>query len=121
MVAEDEEAIPRNHDFTIRAGVRVIAGNVVFVERLAVHVDLSVFDADAIAGNADHALDVALRSVAWIAEDDDVAALDGLPSIDKLVDEDALLVFEAGHHAGAFHLYRLVEKDDDESGDGERD
>src|SRR6266478_5519566 len=106
MVSEDEEAIRRNHDFAIRAGVRVIGGNIVFVERLAVHIDLPVFDADAVAGNSDDALDVALRSVARIAEDDDVAALDGLPAIDELVDEDPLLVFEPGHHASALNLHR---------------
>src|ERR1700674_2011912 len=121
MVAEDEEAVRRNHNFTIRADVRVIAGDVVFVERLSVHVDLATLDANPVAGDADDALDVALRSVARIAEDDDVAALDGLPAIDKLVDEDPLLIFEAGHHAGAFNLHRLVEKDNDEGGDGERD
>src|ERR1700736_4081257 len=56
MVAEDEEAIPRNHNFTIGAGVRVIAGDVVFVERLAVHVDLATLDANPVAGNSDDAL-----------------------------------------------------------------
>src|SRR3981189_953399 len=121
MVAEDEETVTRNPNFPIRAGVGVIAGDVVFVERLAVHEDLAILDANPVAGNSDDALDVALRSVARIAENDDVAALDGLPAIDKLVDEDPLLVFEAGHHAGAFNLHRLVEKDNDESLDGERD
>ena len=76
---------------------------------------------DVVAGNTDHALDVALRSVSRIAEDDDVAALDRLPTIHELVDEDALLVLEAGHHAGAFHLHRLVEKDNNERGDSEGD
>src|SRR5216684_2325926 len=120
-ISEDEETIRRNHNFTIGAGIGVIARNIVFVERLAVHIDLAVFDADTVAGNSDNALDVTLRSIARIAEDDDIAALDGLPAIDELVDEDPLLVFEAGHHAGAFNLHRLVEKDNDESGDGERD
>src|ERR1700675_4411185 len=115
MVTEDEEDVRRNHDVSIRAGVRVIAGDVVFVERLAVHVDVAILDANPVAGNADDALDVALRSVPWIAEDDDVAALDGLPAIDKLVDEDPLLIFEAGHHAGAFNLHRLVEEDNNTS------
>src|SRR5208283_737589 len=121
MVAEDKEAMRRNHHFAKGAGVGVIVRNIVFVEGFAVHVDLAVLDADAVACDSDNALDVALRRVARIAEDHDVPALDGLPTIDELVDEDPLLVFEAGHHAGAFHLHRLVEKDNDESGDGERD
>src|ERR1700682_6232254 len=64
MVSEDEEAVRRNHNFSIRAGVGVIAGDVVFVERLAVHVDLPILDANPVAGHSDDALDVALRSVA---------------------------------------------------------
>ena len=44
----------------------------------------------------------------------------GLQLVDELVDEDALLVLERGHHTGAFHLNRLVEKDDEECRDGER-
>src|SRR5438477_43078 len=66
-------------------------------------------------------LDVALGGIARVAENDDVAALDGLPAVDELVDEDAFLVVERGHHARAFHLHRLVEEDDDESRDRERD
>src|ERR1700677_3181957 len=50
MVAEDEVTIGRHHDFAVRAGVGVIAGNVIFVEGAAVQVDLSVFNADAVAG-----------------------------------------------------------------------
>src|SRR5437588_8368094 len=57
---------------------------------------------------------VALRGIPGIAEDDDVAALDRLPPVHELVDEDALLVVERGHHAGALHLHGLVQEDDDE-------
>src|ERR1700674_4567335 len=121
MVAQDEIAVARNDDFTIRAGVGVVAGYIVFVEGLAVHVDLAILDANPVAGNANNALDVAFRGVARVAEYNNVAALDRLPAIDKLVDEDALLVFEAGHHADAFNLHWLVEKDNDESRDSERD
>src|SRR5271155_5424212 len=117
MVAEHEEAVGGNDDLTIRAFVRVISGNIVFVDRLAVHVDLTGFDADVVAGNSDDALDVALGSIARIAEHNNVAALDGFPAINELVDENPLLVFEAGHHAGAFDLDRLVEKNNDEGGD----
>src|SRR5580698_6646243 len=121
MIAEDEKTIRRNHNFVIRAGIYVVAGNVVFIKRLSVHVNLAAFDADSVPGNSNDALDVTLRRVARIAEDNDVAALNGLPAIDELVDEDAFLVFEAGHHAGAFNLHRLVEKNDDESRDRKRD
>src|SRR5208282_5365095 len=112
-------AVGRNHDFAKGTGIFVIAGNIVFIERLTIDVDLPVFNADAVAGDSNDPLDVALRSVARIAEHDDVAALDRLPAIHKLVDKDALLIFKARHHAGAFHFHRLVEKDNDKSRDGE--
>src|SRR5580692_1251291 len=120
MVAENEEALLRNHDFSIRAGVGVIVGDVIFVKRFFVDVDLAVFNADVVSGDADDALDVALRGIAGIAEDNDVAALNGLPAIDEFIDEYAFLVFEAGHHAQAFNLHWLVEKNNNEGGDGER-
>ena len=96
MIAENEEAVGRDDDLAIRASIRVIAGNIVFVQRFPVHVDQPIFNADAVAGNSYDALDVALRSVARIAEDDNIATLDGFPAIDKLVDEDPFLVFEPG-------------------------
>src|SRR6266478_4544561 len=100
--------------------VGIVARHIVLVESFSVDIDLPVLNADSISGNSNNALDVAFRGVARVAEYNNVAALDRLPAIDELVDEDALLVFEAGHHADAFDLHRLVEKDSDEGGDGER-
>ncbi len=74
-----------------------------------------------IARHADHALDVALRGIARIAEHHDIAALDRFQPIHKLVDEDSFLVFERRHHAGAFHFHRLIQENDDEGGDRQRD
>src|SRR5713101_4755902 len=121
MVAEDEEAIRRNHDFPIRTSVGIVARHIVFVESFSVDIDLPVHNANSVPRNANNALDVAFRGVARVAEYNDVAALDRLPAIDELVDEDAFLIFETGHHAGAFNLHRLAEKDNDEGGDRERD
>ena len=81
--------------------------------------DAAVIDAEAVAGQRDHALDVALFGIARIVEDHDVAALDGREMVDELVDEEPVAVFEARQHAGAFNAHRLVEKRDDEDrGDG---
>ena len=73
-----------------------------------------VIDADAVAGQRDHALDVALLRVARIVEDHDIAALDGLDVVDKFVDEEPVAVFQPRQHAGAFHAHRLVKKGDDQ-------
>src|ERR1700733_2533802 len=121
MIAKNEIAVGWDGNFGIGASVGVFVGNVVFVEGFVVDKDLAVFDADSVSGCSDDAFDVAFGRVARVTEDYDVAALDGLPAIDEFVDEDALLVFEAWHHAGAFDLYWLIEKDDDEGGDRQRD
>ena len=120
MVAKNEETARRNRDLRIGAGIGVVGGDIVFFDRIAIHVDGSIVDADAVTGDADDALDVALGRVAGIAEHDDVSAGDRLPTIDELIDEDALLIFQTGHHAGAFDLHRLIKEDDDESRNGER-
>src|ERR1700737_1329429 len=49
-------------------------------------------------------------------KDDDVAALDRLQLVNKLIDEDSLLVLETGKHAGAFDANRLIKEDDKEGG-----
>ena len=38
-------------------------------------------------------------------------------TVDELVDEDALLIDQRGHHAGAFDLNRLIQKQDDDDRD----
>src|SRR5215470_6157451 len=120
MIAEDEVAARRHYDFGVGPLVGIGRRDVVLDHWLFVYVYLPRVNANLVAGNADHALDVALGRVAGIAEDHDVAALDRFPAVDELVDEDALLVVEGRHHAGAFNLHRLVQKDDDESGDRQR-
>src|SRR3981081_231782 len=121
MVAQHEVGIARNDEFRIGASVGIVARHIVFVESFSIDIDLPVHNADSVPRKSNNALDIAFRGVARVAEYNNVAALDRLPAIDKLVDEDALLIFESGHHADAFDFHRLVEKDNDESGDGERD
>src|SRR6266436_3046620 len=121
MVAQHEIAVARNDELRIGMSVGIVARHIVFVESFSVDIDLPVLNADSVPCNSNNALDVAFRGIARVAEYNNVAALDRLPAIDELVDEDALLVFEAGHHADAFDLHRLVEKYNDERGDGERD
>src|SRR6266853_1123133 len=120
MVAQHEVAVARNDELRIGMSVGIVARHIVFVESFSVDIDLPVLNADSVPRNSNNALDVAFRGIARVAEYNNVTALDRLPAIDELVDEDALLVFEAGHHADAFDLHRLVEKDNDERGDGER-
>src|SRR5258708_9351711 len=119
MVAQHEVGVARNDELRIGTSVGIVARHIVFVESFSVDIDLPVHNADSVPRNSNNALDIAFRGVARIAEHDNVAALDWLPAIDELVDEDALLIFEAGHHADAFYLHRLVEKGNDKSGDGE--
>ena len=71
--------------------------------------------------NCHHALDIALGRIERIPEHDHVAARDRLQLVHELVDEDSFLVGESGHHARALNLHRLVQEDDDECRNGQRD
>src|SRR5579859_277496 len=113
MVAQDEISIHRDHDFRIGPGIQVIRGYVGFGDRFVVHVQMTIGYADAIAWQSDHSLDKALARVAWVMEHHNVSALDAFEPVDQLVDENALLVFQAGLHAAALNFHRLIEKQDD--------
>src|SRR5690348_15456986 len=102
-----------NSDFGKGAVVEVLARHVAFLERMAIHVNLSFDDAHAVTRDANHALDIAFRRIERIVKYDDIAPLDRLKLVYELVDEDALLVLQTGKHAGAFDSHRLVEKDNE--------
>src|SRR4051812_35980151 len=104
----------RPHDcLWIRPSIQIPGWHVALVELHVIQVHRAVPNADLVSRHSDHALDVALGRIPWVAEDDNVAALDGFKVIDEFVDEDALLVFETRKHAGALNFYRLVQKDND--------
>src|SRR5580704_8662259 len=121
VITQHEIAIGGNHYLSVRSLVLVGSWHIVFVDRLAIHKDAAGIDLDMVTRQANHPLDKALRWVSGIAEHDDVTALDRLQPINKLVHEDPFLIFERGHHACAFHFHRLVEEDDDETRNGQRD
>src|SRR5215469_1184882 len=81
---------------------------------MIVNVNQAVFNTYMITRDCNHTLDVAFRSVARVAKDHNVAAMNRLQAIDELVNEDALLIFQGRHHAGALDLNRLIEEDDEE-------
>src|ERR1051326_7058502 len=110
VIAQHEVGIGRNDGLSIGTGVLIIRRNVRFRQQGAVHVNTAIDDADAVAGQADHALDEALARVPRIMKHNDVTALDAFKAVDQLVDEDALLVFKARLHAAAFYFDRLIEK-----------
>src|SRR5258708_17121278 len=107
MVAQQEVGVARNDELCIGTIVGIVAWHIVFVESLSVDIDFPVHNADSVSGNSNHALDVAFRDVARVAEYNNVAALDRLPPIDKLVDENPLLIFDASHHAHTLTLHLL--------------
>src|SRR6266567_5917319 len=121
VVSHDEKRIYGDDDFRHGACVGILIGNVGFGEAAGVDVNASKADLHVVAGDSDDALDVALAGIVGVTEDDDVSAIDALVTVNELVDEDAFLVAESGHHARAFDLYGLVDEDNDESGNGERD
>src|ERR1700733_4308493 len=121
MVAHHVVAMRRQHDRRYRSHVAKTLRHIRFRDSIAVHVDASLVDLQTVAGQRDDALDVALRRIAWIVENDDIAAADVFKVIDEFVDKDAVLIMQARQHAGAFDTHRLVEKGDDEECHSERD
>lgn len=117
VVAHNEVTIPWNANGPEVAEVFVLRGYVRFLNGAAVHVNDALADFDFLARQTDDPFDEGLRAVEGIPENDDVTALDGLEAIDKLVDEDALLVREKRGHAGAFDFHGLIEKNDDDKGE----
>src|SRR5215472_3129814 len=75
MIAKHEIKVRRHNGLGIRTGIRVLHRDVFFVQGFAVYIDLPAVNANAVACNPDHALDVTLRRIAWIPEDDNVVAL----------------------------------------------
>ena len=119
MVAEHEIGVRRNHNFGIRPPILISAGHIIFNQHLAIQKHASIDNAYVISGDPDHAFNETLLGIARIAKNHDVPALNGLDTIDEFVDEDAFLVVERRHHAGAFDFDRLIEENDDEGGDAE--
>lgn len=114
MISKNKKVTVGNDGRGIVLMIEVAGGNIAFMKRRAIDVNLPVADADRLVGQADHPFDVRLRRIERIPENHNVAALDRLQPIDKFVDEDALVVHEARHHAGALDLNRLIEKNDDD-------
>jgi len=121
MVAHHEVAVGGDHDFSHGAVVAVFRRHVGLAEGFAIDNDATVVNAEAVAGDGDDALDIALFGIARIVEDHDVAVLDGGEVVDKFVDKEAIAVFKAREHAGAFNTHGLVEKRNDKDGSEGRD
>ena len=116
MVAQDVIVVGLDVSRGIALMVQVFGRDVRFLQRRAVDVNPPVAYTDELSRQPDHALDVRLRGVERVLEHDDVPAFDGLETVYKLIDEDPLMILQAGHHAGALHLHRLVEENNHHEG-----
>src|SRR5579863_4406319 len=105
-----------DHYFLVGPQISVFVGNIIFFQRVVVDKNLSGNNPHTVTAHPDHALNKALRRVTWIAKYDNVATFDRLPAVNEFIDENAFLVVERRHHAGALNFYRLVKEDDDEAG-----
>src|SRR6516162_10217746 len=103
--------------------IQVLRQNVILVKGLVVDVNNTTPNLDDVTRHSDHALDVRLRGIEGIPENDNILPLDFFDPVDELVDEDALLVDQLRQHAGPFDFDRLVEENDDHDrcADGEKD
>src|SRR5690348_12005466 len=120
MVAHYEILIEAKAPGRVTRSIEIAGRHVRLVELVAVQIKMAVANFHGVARHADHALDERFRPIERIPENDHVAALNRFEVIDKLVDENPLLIAEQRSHAGAFYFYRLIEKNDDEKGQAER-
>jgi len=121
VVAHDKVIVGGDADGAEIAEIFVLRRYVRLGDDFTVDEDGALADFDSLAGKADDALDERFGAVEGIPENDDVAALDGREAIDKLVDEDALLIGKERSHAGAFDFDGLVEEDNDDEGEADGD
>ena len=114
MIAHHVVLMRWQRHFGDGAIVLIFGGNVWLAEELAVYEHVAMIDAEIVTGQCYHALDVAFLGIARIVKDHNVAAINGRDVIDEFVDEEAVAVFEARQHAGAFYAHRLIEKKNNE-------
>src|SRR5262249_29577913 len=121
VVAKNKIAVQRHLDLRIRPGIQILLRNVGFLNETPIQVNVAVKYADTVPRQSNYTLDEALARIARIAEHNNIAALDVLQAVCQFVDENALLVLQARLHTAAFHLDRLVDEEDDEQRDGDRE
>ena len=119
VIAEDEVGVLGNRGLEHGARVKVLGWNVRLSKRLVIHVNLSIDDANVIAGNPDYAFDVALGRIIRKPENDDIATVNLwspaiLVVVNQLVYKNAFAIVQAWQHGSAFDLHRLDYEDDNE-------
>src|ERR1700678_3772329 len=122
MVAQDEVLIFGYHARRHGTLIAIFGRHVILHQRLPVDDHLPVVYFHAVARHSDYALDVGLGGIAGKPEDHRVAAIDiaEVEPVNKFVDEDAFLIVQRGHHAGALHFHWLVDEQDNEDGQDDR-
>src|ERR1700691_744805 len=114
MVAHHKVLAGRNAPSRVVRSIQIARRYVLVRQFPAVYVHVAGTNLNGFARQSHHALDERLRAVQRIPEHNHVSALDRLKTVDKLVDEDALLIRQERIHAGPFNLYRLIEKNHDD-------
>src|SRR5665213_3240940 len=120
MVPHHKILALRNLHRRVRAVIVRLRRNIRFGQKSTVQENLAAANFHHILRQSHDALNKRLRAVKRIPENDDIAALNWLKPVNKLVDENLLLIRDQGSHARAFHFHRLVEKNDNYHSEAER-
>jgi hypothetical protein len=125
MISQDEVVVGRDNLKWIGAVVTVFERDVVLFELFAVDQNVTVSNFDCVARQPDDSFYIG-DGIGWIVripEHNRVATFDVPQSefVAELVDEEAFLIEQRWHHAGAFHFDGTVEKKDDKDGDEDRE
>src|SRR6188474_3284675 len=106
---------PNSHRW-IGIHILIAPSNVTFLNHLPVDVNLAFSDRNNISWHTKHPLDERLAGILRIPENNDVATVDLLKVVDKLIDEDPFLIEQLRLHARAFDLHWLVQENDHQEG-----
>ena len=112
MVAQHIIFARRDHAQRRRNMVAIRFWHIRLVEQSLVYRNLSVRDLDLVSWYANNPLDEGFLRIAREPKHYSIAALDvgNSKAIGKLIDENALLIHQRRHHAGAFDADRLIQE-----------
>src|ERR1019366_6067537 len=120
MIPHHEVLACRNSCGRQSAKIRGLRRNVRFRQELAIEIHLAFTDLHDVFRQSHDALDERLRAVQRIPKEDHIAPLHHLKPVDDLVDENSFLIGNQGGHAGSFYLHWLVEENNDDYGETQR-
>lgn len=92
---------------------------VIFIEKLVVNINMTIFDGEPVAGEGNDALDEFVFEIRGGFEDYDITSLGVAKAVGELVGEEVFVVVKIGFHGGALDFVRLENEEIEKKKDGD--